>query len=145
MGGKRRTAVDSVVGRNIRVLRLDRGLSQTELGRRIEVTFQQIQKYENGTNRVGSGRLFKIASVLGVPITALFEGADQAPSEGEGTSPVAMLGEPYALRLVQAFCALENMELRRSIVQLAEQVRSCGSQATAYEGSGVEREASGGA
>lgn len=145
MGGKRRTAVDSVVGRNIRVLRLDRRLSQTELGRRIEVTFQQIQKYENGTNRVGSGRLFKIASVLGVPVTALFEGADQEPSESEGTSPVAMLGEPYALRLVQAFCALEDMELRRSIVQLAEQVRSRGSQATGYEGSGLEREAAGGA
>lgn len=58
MGGKRRTAVDSVVGRNIRVLRLDRGLSQTELGRRIEVTFQQIQKYENGTNPHSSPHFF---------------------------------------------------------------------------------------
>ncbi len=56
------------------MLREDRGISQTELGRKIGVTFQQIQKYENGKNRVGSGRLFKIASVLDVPIIAFFEG-----------------------------------------------------------------------
>lgn len=120
MGERRRDAVDILVGRNIRILRQDRGMSQTELGRQIDVTFQQVQKYENGTNRVGSGRLFKIASILGVPITAFFEGASQATSENAGSSPVAMLAEPYVLRLLQAFCVLEDMDLRRSIVELAE-------------------------
>src|SRR4249920_290310 len=81
MGERRRDAVDMLVGRNIRILRQDRKMSQTELGRKIDVTFQQVQKYENGTNRVGSGRLFKIASILGVPITAFFEGAHQAASK----------------------------------------------------------------
>ena len=81
-------------------------MSQTELGRKIEVTFQQVQKYEKGTNRVGSGRLFRIASILAVPITAFFEGAGQTASEDAGPSPVAMLAEPYVLRLLQAFCAL---------------------------------------
>lgn len=95
-------------------------MSQTELGRQIDVTFQQVQKYENGTNRVGSGRLFRIASILGVPITAFFEGAGQATSEEAGSSPVAMLAEPYVLRLLQAFCVLDDMDLRRSIVELAE-------------------------
>ena len=95
-------------------------MSQTELGRKIDVTFQQVQKYENGTNRVGSGRLFKIASILGVPITALFEGAHQTASEDARPSPVAMLAEPYVLRLLQAFCALEDMHLRRSLAELAE-------------------------
>ena len=51
MGERRRDAVDVLVGRNIRILRQDRGMSQTELARKIDVTFQQVQKYENGTNR----------------------------------------------------------------------------------------------
>lgn len=119
MGERRRDAVDLLVGRNIRILRQDRGMSQTELGKKIDVTFQQVQKYENGTNRVGSGRLYKIASILGVPIATFFEGAHQA-NEGGGSSPVAMLAEPYVLRLLQAFCALEDMELRRSLAELAE-------------------------
>jgi transcriptional regulator with XRE-family HTH domain len=122
MGGRRQDAVDALVGQNIRILRQDRGMSQTELGRKIDVTFQQVQKYENGTNRVGSGRLFKIASTLGVPITALFEGAHEAVNGDSRPSPVAMLAEPYVLRLLQAFCAVENMDLRRSLAELAEQM-----------------------
>jgi transcriptional regulator with XRE-family HTH domain len=122
MGARRRDAVDMLVGQNIRILRQDRGMSQTELGRKIDVTFQQVQKYENGTNRVGSGRLFKIASTFGVPITAFFEGAHETAHGDAGPSPVAMLAEPFALRLLQAFCAVENMDLRRSLAELAEQL-----------------------
>ncbi len=122
MGERRRDAVDVLVGRNIRILRQDRGMSQTELARKIDVTFQQVQKYENGTNRVGSGRLFKIASIINVPITAFFEGANQVAAENAGTSPVALLAEPYALRLLQAFCGLDDMELRRSITEFAEHI-----------------------
>ena len=122
MGDRRRDAVDTLVGQNIRIIRQDRGMSQTELGRKIDVTFQQVQKYENGTNRVGSGRLFKIASTFGVPITAFFEGAHEAVNGHAGPSPVAMLAEPYVLRLLQAFCAVENMDLRRSLAELAERL-----------------------
>ena len=120
VGKRRGDDVDMLVGRNIRILRQDRRMSQTELGRKIDVTFQQVQKYENGTNRVGSGRLFKIASILGVPITAFFGGAHQTASEDAGPTPVAMLAEPYVLRLLQAFCTLEDMDLRRSLAELAE-------------------------
>jgi transcriptional regulator with XRE-family HTH domain len=91
-------------------------MSQTELGRQLDVTFQQVQKYENGTNRVGSG----LASVLNVPITTFFEGTDRTAEQDAGQSPVAMLAEPYALRLLQAFCTFKDMELRRSIAELAE-------------------------
>jgi transcriptional regulator with XRE-family HTH domain len=108
-----------LVGHNIRILREDRGISQTELGRKIGVVFQQVQKYENGKNRVCCGRLFKIASALDAPITAFFEGLDQFIS-ADAVSPVALLAEPYALRLVQAFCALESTDLRRSLAELAE-------------------------
>lgn len=122
MDARRRDGVDMLVGKNIRILRQDRGMSQTELGRKIDVTFQQVQKYENGTNRVGGGRLFKIASTLGVPITAFFEGTNETQNGDAGPSPVAMLAEPFALRLVQAFCAVDNMDLRRSLAELAEQL-----------------------
>ena len=65
MAGRGPDAVDKLVGRNIRVLRLAKGLSQTELADALGITFQQVQKYEKGTNRVGSGRLLKISGVLG--------------------------------------------------------------------------------
>ena len=65
-------AIDQIVGRNIRIYRLQKRLSQTELADELGLTFQQVQKYEKGTNRVGSGRLLKIAMFLGVPVTALF-------------------------------------------------------------------------
>jgi transcriptional regulator with XRE-family HTH domain len=120
MGDRRLDAVDTLVGQNIRIIRQDRGMSQTELGRKIDVTFQQVQKYENGTNRVGSGRLFKIASTFGMPITAFFEGTHETVNGDAGPSPVAMLAEPYVLRLLRAFCAVENLDLRRSLAELAE-------------------------
>jgi transcriptional regulator with XRE-family HTH domain len=120
MSGRGRSHVDTLVGHNIRVHRLDRGLSQTELGRHIGVTFQQVQKYENGTNRVGSGRLFDIASVLSVPVSIFYEGADQVDEKSADGSPIALLAEPYALRLLQAFGHIEDAELRRSLVEMAE-------------------------
>ena len=124
MTEKRCDAVDSLVGRNIRILRLDRGMSQTELGHRLGVTFQQVQKYENGTNRIGSGRLFKIGNVFGVPISAFFDGAEHTLGDGNGRSPTALLTEPHALRLLQAFCSLESDDMRRTIADLVENIAS---------------------
>jgi transcriptional regulator with XRE-family HTH domain len=124
MATRRRDAVDALVGRNIRLLRLQQNISQTELGNRLGVTFQQVQKYENGTNRVGSGRLFKIANVFGVPISALFDGAENTIGNGHSRSPTALLIEPHALRLMQAFCALKSTDMRRAIVNLVENLAS---------------------
>src|SRR5215475_3847613 len=120
MAGRGRNPVDVLVGRNIRIHRLDRGLSQTELGKHIGVTFQQVQKYENGVNRVGSGRLFKIAGVLAVPVSTFFDGADTLDEKSFKASPIAMLAEPYALRLLRAFSDIVDPELRRSLVEMAE-------------------------
>jgi len=120
MAGRGRNPVDVLVGQNIRIHRLDKGLSQTELGKHIGVTFQQVQKYENGVNRVGSGRLFKIAGVLGVAVSTFFDGADQTDEKSLKTSPTAMLAEPYALRLLRAFSDIADPELRRSLVEMAE-------------------------
>lgn len=64
--------IDIIVGENLRRLRVDAGLSQTELGRHIGVSFQQIQKYENGRNRLAASRLWECAEVLCVPVEAFF-------------------------------------------------------------------------
>src|SRR6266481_7102226 len=79
--------VDVLVGQNIRICRLQKGLSQGELGQQIGVTFQQIQKYEKGANRVGASRLTQIADTLGVPIPTLFDGAPTANHQPPEQSP----------------------------------------------------------
>src|SRR3981081_2626558 len=78
---KRIEPVDKLVGQNIRIFRMAKGISQTELGNSVGVTFQQIQKYEKGANRVGSSRLAKIAAILKVPISHFF---DNSASGGDG-------------------------------------------------------------
>ena len=72
----RSTSIDLIVSRNVRSRRLAKGLTQEHVAKELGVSFQQIQKYENGTNRIASGRLFQIAKLLGVPVQKLFEGCD---------------------------------------------------------------------
>jgi transcriptional regulator with XRE-family HTH domain len=110
---------DVVVGRNIRLRRLEKRLSQTDLGHRLGVTFQQIQKYENGTNRVGAGRLLQIAEVLDVPVQSFFEGARPGDIPETG-SPSKLISGPQALRLARAFARIEDSTVRRAVVGLVE-------------------------
>jgi transcriptional regulator with XRE-family HTH domain len=114
-------SVDRIVGRNIRIYRLQKGLTQTELADQLELTFQQVQKYEKGTNRVGSGRLLKIATFLGVPVTALFKGSDEM-ADADKQSIFDQLAKPHANRLLQAFARIDDDGLRRSVVQLVEEI-----------------------
>jgi transcriptional regulator with XRE-family HTH domain len=116
--------VDVEVGRRIRVHRMNAGLSQTELGDQIGVTFQQVQKYEKGANRVGASRLTQIATALNVPIPAFFEGANKAAREGGPTSPTELLTRPHALRLLKAYSEIEHDGLRSAIVRLIESISS---------------------
>jgi transcriptional regulator with XRE-family HTH domain len=71
---KSATKIDKLVGRNIRVRRLASGLTREELGAKLGVTFQQVQKYEKGINRIGSGRLYEIAEIFEVPVKSFVEG-----------------------------------------------------------------------
>ena len=114
-------SVDRIVGRNIRIYRLQKGLTQTELADQLDLTFQQVQKYEKGTNRVGSGRLLKIAIFLGVPVTALFKGSDEM-ADTDKQSIFDQLAKPHANRLLQAFARIDDDGLRRSVVQLVEEI-----------------------
>ncbi len=115
---------DIDVGRRIRAQRLVRGMSQTELANRIGITFQQVQKYEKGVNRVGAGRLTRIAEVLGVPVAFLF-GATEAGTAAATKSvnaAFAFLETAGALRLVHAYAEIKNPRIRRALVTLAEQM-----------------------
>ncbi len=120
---KRVEQVDRLVGQNIRIFRTAKGISQTELGNAIGVTFQQVQKYENGVNRVGSSRLAKIANALDAPISSFFENsANSADGVVAGSIVTDLLITPYAVRMLEAFSRLQSDDLRRSVVALMETI-----------------------
>jgi transcriptional regulator with XRE-family HTH domain len=116
---KRPSSIDIAVGRNVRIWRMAKGLSQAQLAHRLGVTFQQVQKYEVGSNRIGTGRLVKLAAILGVPIAALFDGTEGAD---RARSLLALIADKRAFRLARAFAAIENTTLRLSLVNLVEKI-----------------------
>src|SRR5437667_10054023 len=98
---KQPDSIDKLVGRNIRIQRLAKGLSQTALANQLGVTFQQVQKYEKGVNRVGAARLTKIAEVLGIDVGTFFTGKEMLESEppkAREASPLKLLTVPGASR-----------------------------------------------
>jgi transcriptional regulator with XRE-family HTH domain len=104
-------------------------MSQEKLGEALGLTFQQVQKYEKGTNRVGASRLQQISEILQVPVSFLFEGGPGAISNGEGfaeaSSPAYVsdfLATSEGLALTRAFTRITDAKLRRSIVDLVEQI-----------------------
>lgn len=124
MQGKRRGGhVDAVVGQTIRLLRLQKRLSQTALAQKIGVSFQQVQKYENGTNRVGASRMVQIAQALHVPLESLFQRVDGTRQKPEhGDDPLALISNSQALRVARAFSEISNHEVRIAIVALIESI-----------------------
>jgi transcriptional regulator with XRE-family HTH domain len=126
MSAKSPDAVDIQVGQRIRVLRQEIRMSQTQLAEHLGVTFQQVQKYEKGMNRVGAGRLTKVADVLGVSVTRLLgqdEDKDVTRLGPNGSrSPLGLLTVPGALRLLRAYGQLKDGEQRRAIVTLIESI-----------------------
>jgi transcriptional regulator with XRE-family HTH domain len=119
--------VDTLVGQNIRICRLQRGLSQTELGQRIGVTFQQVQKYEKGANRVGASRLTQIADTLQVSLPTLFDGASTVGQVGPEASPRFLLSKPHSLRLLQAFDKVKDDGTRMALLEVIECLARTGS------------------
>ncbi len=113
--------VDVAVGQNIRLHRIAAGLSQTKLGQKVGVTFQQIQKYEKGTNRVGASRLNMIAKALKTPLARLFDGVEGDSKDGSNTA-ARLIAEPRAFRLATAFASISDSGVRRNIVQLVESI-----------------------
>jgi transcriptional regulator with XRE-family HTH domain len=120
---------DKHVGQRVRMRRLMLGLSQTKLADALGLTFQQVQKYEKGTNRIGGSRLQHISQILQVPPAFFFEGAPQvyghhhAEIAGPSSQFVSdYLATPDGLDLAKAFMQIPHLKLRRAIVNLVEQL-----------------------
>jgi transcriptional regulator with XRE-family HTH domain len=125
------TAVDTHVGQKIRARRIFLRMSQTEVAQAVGITFQQIQKYEKGLNRVGASRLQQISDVLGVSPFYFFEGAPAvgkkipAPSEGElsENAIVSFLGTREGTALVRGFIAIRNKSIRQNLIAFIDALK----------------------
>jgi transcriptional regulator with XRE-family HTH domain len=120
MAGKTPDPLDVLVGRNIKSQRVTLGLAQAELAGRVGLTTQQLQKLESGVQRAGGEVLFRLAAALGGSLDSFFAGARHSGARSLRASPIALLAEPFALRMLRAYCEIDDMELRRSLVDLAE-------------------------
>ena len=126
--------IDVHVGNRVRMRRMLVGMSQEKLGQRLGLTFQQIQKYEKGANRISASRLFQMAQILGVPVQFFFEDLPQQKNDdtpdgmGEARdqgSIMDFLGSSEGLQLNRQFARIESPAVRRSIIEL---VRSLANQ-----------------
>jgi transcriptional regulator with XRE-family HTH domain len=120
MTNKGPDARDIEVGRRVRVFRLQKGLSQEKLGDALGITFQQVQKYEKGTNRIGAGRLQRIAEVLDVPVTSFF--TPQKTGATASNEIVELLDTAAGLRLLRAYLRIPDPRTRQAVIYLVEKI-----------------------
>ncbi len=116
--------VDTHVGGRLRLRRTLLGLSQTELGRRVGLTFQQIQKYERGSNGIAASRLWQLADVLDVPVGFFFDDmpdtVPRAPKSFDPETPMPPLGRRETLELVKCYYQIKDSRVRRKIFDLVK-------------------------
>lgn len=127
-GSRRPNPIDNHVGSRVRLRRMLLGISQEKLGERLGLTFQQVQKYEKGVNRIGASRLFDLSTVLGVPIDFFFQDAPAAearvqPAPGFAEGPedshiLEFLGTREGLELNKAFARIQDPKSRRAVLEL---------------------------
>ncbi len=129
MPSKAPNPTDKHVGLLLRMRRKMLGMSQTKLGDALGLTFQQVQKYEKGTNRISASTLQKCAHILQVPVAFFFEGAPNATGEPKvkGMPPTvdyttAFFATSDGLALSRAFMRIKNVQLRRKIVNLVQEI-----------------------
>jgi transcriptional regulator with XRE-family HTH domain len=136
MAGKKPNPVDAHVGSRVRLRRMLLGMSQERLGESMGLTFQQVQKYEKGVNRIGASRLFQISKILDVPVQFFFE---EAPYTGDGNAARGMaepdseafilefLNSREGLELNRAFVKIGDPKVRKSVVDLVRALSGSGS------------------
>jgi transcriptional regulator with XRE-family HTH domain len=110
---------EEIMGHRIRLRRVEQHMSQSELGAKLGVSFQQVQKYEKGVNRVGASRLQQIASVLEVPVTFFYEGTNGKELEVDS---LLFLDSKFSLRMLRAYSRVQNQDIQRKFVSLMESV-----------------------
>ena len=135
MAKKAPNPIDKHVGSRVRMRRMMLAMSQEKLGDALGLTFQQVQKYEKGTNRIGASRLQQISHILQVPVSFFFDGAPiiagmpQLEGVSEAPSPAYVsdfLATSDGLALTKAFMRIDDSKLRRRIVDLVEQIAGSG-------------------
>ena len=109
--------IDVHVGKRLRVWRTMRGMSLTTLGESVGLTYQQVQKYEHGANRISASRLYQFASLLDVPIGYFFEEVEAGKDEDVST-------KRETLQLVRAYYRIESVEARKQILHLVKTIAS---------------------
>jgi transcriptional regulator with XRE-family HTH domain len=112
--------IDLMVGKRVRLRRLQLSLSQTDLGQKLGVAFQQVQKYEKGANRVSCSRLYEISQVLDVPVTYFFSESGDAGIEVAVIEPFDVPELKEGFRLMTAFKQIQNSAVRKIVIVLAE-------------------------
>jgi transcriptional regulator with XRE-family HTH domain len=123
---RRSTPVDAYVGRRLKQRREDLTLSQERLAEMLGISFQQVQKYERGLNRVGASRLFQLCSIMGVESSFFFDGLTptpvpgiaEAPPEMDTLSTAALLAAPGALELLADYARLKSTGQRKKVLEL---------------------------
>ena len=127
MAGKKPNPIDTHVGSRVRLRRMLMGMSQERLGDSMGLTFQQVQKYEKGVNRIGASRLFQISKILDVPVQFFFEDAPNlteasaVPGMAEPESEtfiIEFLNSREGLELNRAFSKISDAKIRKSVVDL---------------------------
>ncbi len=124
MPKKQANPVDAHVGHRVRLRRMLVGMSQERLGELLGLTFQQVQKYEKGINRIGAGRLYEMAGILGVPVSFFYEDVDPGTqvagfAESDEPPPVMeFLSSGEGLQLSLAFMRVKDPKVRRRILDL---------------------------
>lgn len=117
--------IDSHVGTRIKKRRKDVRMTQEKLGEQLGVTFQQVQKYERGANRIGAGRLWELSKVLEVPITYFFEGLiggvydDVVAEDEQPPILIDLLNNPDELEMAEAFAQIKSKAVRQQLLELA--------------------------
>ncbi len=121
--------VDAFVGSRVRFRRVTIGMSQEQLGSAIGLTFQQIQKYEKGLNRIGAGRLYRIAQILSVPVHFFYEGLPNPSEEGDfdavndrATEIQEFLATTDGHALAQSFLEIKDSATRRRLIDLVRTI-----------------------
>src|ERR1700712_5793480 len=109
---------DLELGKRIRLRRVEQHISQTELGDKLGISFQQVQKYEKGVNRVGAARLPQIATSLNVPITFFYDGDGKARE----VESLLFLDSAFSLRLLRAYSKIKDQTVQRQLVSLMESI-----------------------
>ena len=124
MPKKQANPIDSQVGNRVRLRRMLVGMSQEKLGEMLGLTFQQVQKYEKGVNRIGAGRLYQVARILGVPVSYFYEDVANAQNENphvnEHPSPPVMefLSSGEGLQLALSFMRIKEPKVRKRVIDL---------------------------